>query len=180
MKREELNELGLEKDKIDAIMSIYGKSVESTKKELEDLKVAKEQATAKIAEFESKIKTSEATNLELENLKKINQELSSKIEANEKAQKEASFNNLIIDNLKNAKVVKPETLAKLLDKSKIVIEDGKIKSGLDEQLAEFKTSDPYFFGESFGNPGKQPNPEDKLSAVGEILAKRNPSINFKQ
>ena len=78
MKREELNELGLEKDKIDAIMSIYGKSIESSKKELEDLKIAKEQATAKLTELDTKIKESEAIKLELDNAKKTNLELSSK------------------------------------------------------------------------------------------------------
>ena len=95
-----------------------------------------------------------------------------------KPKKEASFNTLILENLKSAKVVKPETLAKLLDKSKIVIEDGKIKSGLDEQLTELKTSDPYFFGESFGNSGHQKDPQDKMSEVAEILAKRHADVKF--
>lgn len=178
MTRKELEDLGLEKEIIDAIMVLHGKTIESTKKELDVLKTANEKMTAEKVEFETKIKSFETVSQELENFKKVNSELQAKLDENEKNQKEASFNQLLIDNLKSAKVLKPETLSRLIDKSKIVVEDGKIKSGLNEQLEEFKTSDPYFFGESFGkNPAD--NPSDKLTDVQKILSERNPELKFK-
>lgn len=138
MTRKELEDLGLEKDKIDSIMALHGKTVESTKSELNAVKSEKEQATAKIAEFEAKLADANSFKTKYET---VNNELTTfkqKI-------KEDTDSNVIKSALTTANVKNADIFLKLLDVKKIVIEDGKIKSGLDEQVNQIKEKESYLF-----------------------------------
>lgn len=75
---------------------------------------------------------------------------------------EARVNNTLIDSalenvLKEAKVVATATAIKLIDRSKIVVEDGKVDTkSLQQQVDQLRKTDPVLFGNTSGPAPKKP------------------------
>ncbi|MEG6615379.1 phage scaffolding protein [Peptococcaceae bacterium 1198_IL3148] len=149
MKREFLEGLGLEKEKIDAIMAEHGKTVESHK--------------TKAAELNNSL---EGLKKQLEDRDKDLKDLKKKAEGNEELQTkftelENKYNQAKSDfeqKLKDAqlsgalklalagKVHDVDLVANLIDKTKIELgDDGNVTKGLDEQIKELQKSKSFLF-----------------------------------
>lgn len=110
-----LNELGLEKEKVDSIMAKYGKTINTYKEENEKL-------TSKVAEYETKIeelnnnsKNNEELSQELETLK---QQIALEKEAKEREEKETRLNNNINEFLSSKKFINDFTKEAIVNKLK--------------------------------------------------------------
>ncbi len=138
MKRKFLEDLGLEKEQIDKIMSANGEDIETHKKATEDLK----------AELTQLKEVSTTYEKQLEELKKVTgntEELKSKItelqEANKQSKEEydKQIKALKVDNaisvaLKGSNAKYEDLISAKFDREKITItDDGKV-IGVDEQL----------------------------------------------
>lgn len=176
MTRKFLEELGLEKEAIDAIMQENGKDVNKAKGDYADLK----------AEHEEAVKTIES--LKVDNAD--NEALLEKIKAHEKQiealKTEATqkdFTYRLEDALKANKAKNLKAVKSLLDVDKLSIEGEEIK-GLKEQLEALKTSDSYLFDvEATPQPlkvgGVVPTNEGK-SPRGGITKEQFQSMGYKE
>lgn len=151
MKRDQLKELSLTDEQINAIMSLYGQDIEKAKAETSSLIAENEALKKQTAEFEQSIK-------DLKKNAKSGEDLTSQIEALQEANKkqQAEFDNqvkairlesAVKDALTAAKVRNPKTFKGLLDMDKVALSDDGTLTGLDDQLAAIKQSDAYLFDE---------------------------------
>lgn len=148
MNRKFLEEQGLEKDQIDAIMKEHGKVVQSAQTQLEAEKEKAKNLQTQITDRDNDIK-------ELKKSSSSNEELTKQLETWETKYEEdtqalgqrlkdqelqsAIKLDVIQSGAKNAKAV-----IALLETDKLEIEDGKVK-GLDEKITALKESDAYLF-----------------------------------
>lgn len=151
MKREQLKELELTDEQINAVMSLNGQDIEKAKAGADTLKAENEALKKQASDFEKSIK-------EPKKNAKNGDDLTAQIEALQEANKkqkedfEAKVTGLKIDSavkeaLAAAKVRNPKTFKGLLDMDKVKIgEDGQL-TGLEDQLAAIKQSDAYLFDE---------------------------------
>jgi hypothetical protein len=111
------------------------------------------------------------------------------LEAKNKADAEKAASDmaaLIQDNAIRSQISSvvhdPEDVVSRLDKTKIVFEDGKVKSGLNEQLEDLKKTKPHYFKEQSSGTGGYPGgwkpfgktPADSADDKGQ----GNPAANF--
>lgn len=146
MNRKFLEELGIEKETIDKIMSKNGEDIEAHKKLMAE-------KDAKIGELENNIKERDK---DIDNLKnatdKVSKEdyeaLQSKYKDLEKTSKENVANvtkNFLVDKiLSSSKAKNIEVLKKQIDFDKVTLEGEEIK-GLNEQIEALQKSDSYLF-----------------------------------
>lgn len=184
MKRKELEDLGLSKEQVDAIMKINGADIENAKE------VAGAEVTNLKAENEGLEKQVKERDKQLEDLKKSsgdNEELKKQIETLQndnktaKAEYEKQIKQMQIDNavqiaLKDAgarNVTAVTALLKDLDKAEID-ENGVVK-GLKEQIAAIQKDNDFLFetketqqpsasGITPQNGGQEPSAESSWSA----------------
>ena len=147
MKREDITAIGIEdKDQLDKIMSLHGKSVETHKQ-------AKTTLETSNAELKAQLETANKTiedfkGMDIEGIKKSAEEYKSKLESAQ-SESEAKIKGLQLDYavgnaLKEAKARNPKIVESLIQKDKLVL-DGDKALGLSEQLEALKTSDIYLF-----------------------------------
>lgn len=158
MNREFLKGLGLEDEAIDKIMAEHGKSINSTKQDLEtvtterdNLKTELKNRDTQLENLSKQVKDNEALTAEINRLKEENktatQELQTKLE-------KQAFDFALESALRDAKAKNPKAVKALLDSESIKLVDGKLV-GLDEQLKSLKESDDYLFVPD-GLKGKTP------------------------
>lgn len=163
MKREDVKKIlgELPEDKLNALMDLYGASVNSSKSELETLRAEKvanaktiEEANKKIASFDGK---------NVDEIKKLADEWKSKYETAEKQKGEEiakiTRSSAVEIELSKVKVRNPSLFKKALDESKIEYKDGKLV-GFEEQVNALKKTDAYLFIDETPNPsvlGGKPN-----------------------
>lgn len=160
MKREELKELGLSIEQVEAIMKINGEDLESLKlkhkAEAEELTRLREEMSERDKQLESLKGVSGASEELKKEVERLQAENKNKEESYQKELQELKFNFelekvLTSEKARNIKAIKP-----LLDLTLLKLEDGKIK-GLSEQLEKLKQSDGYLFEQSEPNENiKQP------------------------
>lgn len=162
--REELKNIGVDDEKLDDIMSLYGKNVQDLKD-----KVEKEQSKANEFKHESESykKRVEEQNSQLDELnKKVNQgeNLSEQIEALKQANKDKDnehkkeMNQVklqyeIDKELSSAGAKNNKAVMALIDNDNISFDDEDGLKGLKDQLKELKESDSYLFVDN--NEGNQ-------------------------
>lgn len=144
MKRKFLEDLGLEKDVIDKIMTENGADIEAEKAKTTE-------ATTKLEDINKQLETANDTIKDLKKSNSDNEELQNKVKTYEddiktqKADYEAKIRNLTLDAaiekaLTGAKAKHTDLISTKIDKEKLIIgEDGKV-SGLDEQITGLKES----------------------------------------
>lgn len=148
MNREFLKGLGLEDEAIDKIMAEHGKTVNSTKEQLDtvttdrdDLKTQLEERDTQLEELSAKATGNEELTAEIERLKNENTTTATEYQA--KLDKQA-FDFTLDKSLTGAKVKNAKAVRALLDTEKIKL-DGEKLLNLDDQLEALKESDPYLF-----------------------------------
>lgn len=148
MQRKFLEDLGLEKEVIDNIMSENGNDINKAKGDYEDVKAQLETANTTIKERDKQLKTlkdsvgdNEELQKQITELQATNKEAATKY-ANDL--KELKLNNAIKLAINN-KVHNEDMAASLFDKSKLVLgDDGKV-IGIDEQLENIKKDNAFLF-----------------------------------
>jgi len=181
MKREFLEQQGLDKEKIEMIMAEHGKSFKGDKEKGE--RVAS--LEAQVADLTNQLSERDKQLAELESLEpeKMKETIAKLKLDNENSAKEleGKYNEKIMDMALNNKLAQSgvknsKALMALLDTSSISYEGDKIV-GLDEQLRKLKESDAYLFDQppagdtgGGGNPsnvkaGKKGLDEDVKSAI---------------
>ena len=138
MKRNFLEDLGLEKEVVDKIMAENGKDIENAKANYDELKAELKTANATIADRDNQLK-------ELKDSAKGNEDLTAKIAELEKQNKDEAknhkaeieslkINNAIDKALATFKAKTPKAVKAMLDVENIKFdEDGNI-TGIDEQV----------------------------------------------
>lgn len=148
MNREQLKELGLTNEQIEAVMKSHGSVVNATKEQLDtvttdrdELKTQLTDRDAQLEELSAKATGNEELTAEIERLKNENTTTATEYQA--KLDKQA-FDFTLDKSLTGAKVKNAKAVRALLDTEKIKL-DGEKLLNLDDQLAALKESDPYLF-----------------------------------
>lgn len=154
MKRKELEDLGLNKEQVDAVIKMNGADIENAKSvsaaEISNLQTENEGLTSQVKERDKQLETLKKSAGDNEDLQKQIEQLQSD-NATAKANHESEMNQLKVQfavekaltgaKAKNNTAVK--ALLKDLDKAELG-EDGTIK-GLAEQIEALQKSDAYLF-----------------------------------
>ena len=184
MKRNFLEDLGLEKEVVDKIMAENGKDIENAKANYDELKAELKTANATIADRDNQLK-------ELKDSAKGNEDLTAKIAELEKQNKDEAknhkaeieslkINNAIDKALATFKAKTPKAVKAMLDMENIKFdEDGNI-TGIDEQvkaIAEaedtkylFDSTTPNFKGTVPGYGADDVNPETDKMTYSQMCA----------
>lgn len=149
MKREFLENLGLEKEVIDKIMDENGK----------DINAEKAKSTAKDDEIKALKEQVETANKEIKSYKDMNiEEIQKSVETwkttakeHEKAYQNLKNDTALKDAVRAYESVDEDVLLKLLDKESLKFSDDGI-TGLKEQMESLKESKPYLFKAEDNNP----------------------------
>lgn len=151
MNKESLIAAGFTEEQAAKIMEMHKKAIDGNyvpKATFEAEREKSKNLTAQIAERDKQIAelgtfkgTAEQLKMKVAELEKQNKEAKEKFEADLlQAQKEAAIRFDIASS-----VIDPDDVLPKLDQSKIVFKDGKIVSGLAEQLEELKKTKPHYF-----------------------------------
>lgn len=162
MNRESLIAAGFTEEQVGTILKLYKTAIDGNyipkatfEAERETVKSLKNQITERDNQISTlgKFKgTAEELQNKVSELEKQNKEAKEKFDADLlKAQKDAA----IRFDIANA-VIDPDDVIPKLDDSKIVFKDGKIVSGLTEQLDSLKESKPHYFKQAESKEGGQP------------------------
>lgn len=148
MNREFLEGLGLEKETIDKVMAEHGKTVNTTKEQLDTVTTErdnlKEQLTdrdTQLNDLSDKVKDSEELTAEINRLKEENQTATKELQNKLDTQ---AFEFKLDKALTGAKVKNTKAVKALLDTETIKLDGDKLLN-LDEQLEALKESDAYLF-----------------------------------
>jgi len=151
MNKESLIAAGFTEEQAAKIMEMHKKAIDGNYVPKATFEAEREKCknlTAQVAERDKQIAelgtfkgTAEQLQTKVAELEKQNKEAKDKFEADLlQAQKEAAIRFDIASS-----VIDPDDVLPKLDQSKIVFKDGKIVSGLTEQLDELKKSKPHYF-----------------------------------
>src|SRR5699024_3772002 len=173
MNRDELKELGLNDEQIEAVMSSHGKTVNATREDLSSAQTELESYKTRLAERDTQLE-------ELGNKSQGNEELQSTIDALKEANNQAKTEHqkelektklnyeldqsLILNKARNPKAVRA-----LLDTETVKFDDAGKLIGLSEQLESLKETDSYLFAVETGST--PPPPPSHVPGAG---SKTNP------
>ena len=160
MNKESLIAAGLTEEQATKVMQMHQQAIDGNyvpKATFEAEREKTKNLTTQVADRDKQI-------TELGTFKGTAEQLKSKVDELEKQNKEAKekFDADLLQAQKDAairfdiagSVIDPDDVLPKLDQSKIVYKDGKIASGLTEQLDELKNSKPHYFkSEEKGNEG---------------------------
>lgn len=171
MNREFLKGLGLEEEAIEKVMAEHGKTVNSTKQELEtaqsEVKSLKEQLTERdtqLDDLSKKAGDSDTLKEQINALKEANRQ---KTEEFERQLQQQTFNYKLENELLKAEVHNPKAVRALLDTEAIKL-DGDNLMGLTDQLAKLKETDGYLFKSNDKLNVYKPGPDKKGNQPKDI------------
>lgn len=190
MKREFLEGLGLEKEKIDSIMAEHGKTVETHKTKQTELSTSLDDLKKQLADRDKDLKDLKKKAEGSEELQTRFTELETKYNQ-EKSDFETKLRDTQLSSaLKLAlagKVHDADLVTGLIDKTKIELgEDGSVTKGLDEQIKEPQTSKSFLFVPETGTPSGirgatppsgDPEPKGSNDSFGKKLAEEAAKSN---
>ena len=146
MKREELEKLGLEKEVIDSVMTLYGKDIEAHKAKLAEAQAERDGLKSQLDEASKTIDGFKA--LDIEGVKKSADEWKAKAE---QAQKDAEaqvykvrYESALADALKGHKAKNVKAVRALLNEADLKLTDEGLV-GLKEQLEKIKSENEFLF-----------------------------------
>lgn len=165
MTREQLKELGLNDEQIEAVMRTYGQSVNDIKEkadkvdglesQIEDLQGQIQDRDTQLTDLKEEVKDNEKLTNRIIDLEQENEDVTNKFK--DKLQKQ-SFDFALEKELGKAGAKSPKAVKALLDTESIKL-DGETLLGLDDQLKSLQESDGYLFGEDepAGLKGRKPH-----------------------
>ena len=165
MKREFLEQLGLDKEKIEMIMAEYGKSFNGDKdkgEQIASLEAQVNDLTNQLAQRDKQLADLES--LEPEKMKETIAKLKLENE-NSAKEMEGKYNQKILDMALNNKIAQSgaknaKAILALLDKDAISYEGDNL-IGFDEQIKKLKETDDYLFDKPpAGDTGGGANPSN--------------------
>lgn len=170
MKREFLTgELGLSKEVTDKIMAQYGESVNSLKKDNERL-------SQENVSLVQKAQNADQLTSQLAELTGKNQELEGSVGKLTEELAESKMTGAIASSLMAAGAKNVVAAGALIDKSKIILDDGGI-TGLSEQIEAIKAECSYLFYDGDLSSGMRhvssQNPTDGFTSYARAAAKLN-------
>lgn len=155
MNRDELKELGLNDEQIEAVMKSHGQVVNATKEELtsaqserDSLKQQLSDRDDQLDELKGKAQGNEELQSTIEALKEANNQAK---QAYEKQLHDQKFNYELERSLMTAKAKNPKAVKALLDTDTIKLNEEGQLIGLTEQLNSLLESDSYLFAEEGDN-----------------------------
>lgn len=158
MKTEELKALGLNDEQIKQVMALRGKAVAGIEQERDAQKAAREKAEAEQQalkahndSIQSKLddinqKLHAAATQEPPDFQQQLDDLKKQLEQSEQQRATLQFEGQLKEALGAYKPKNAQRLMQIIDKTQIQ-QDEKGLSGLEEQMAQLKESDPYLFEE---------------------------------
>lgn len=152
MKREELQQLGLSDEQINAVMAQNGRDIENARHSAPDAEAEMARADRlqeQLTQLSADLAAAQETATSAAALRKSFNDLTAKHNAMIKA-------SAIRDALAEYKPRDAAMLARLLDDDKITFEDGKL-TGLKEQVEPLKASSGYLFADTPDSSGGNPN-----------------------
>jgi ABC-type transporter Mla subunit MlaD len=181
MKREFLEGLGLEKEKIDSIMAEHGKTVEGQKTKVTDLTTSLDDVKKQLDQRDKdlkELKRQAEGNADLQkNFDDLEKQYKTDKDTYEAKLKDTQMTSALKLELAG-KVHDADLVAGLIEKNKIELgEDGNIKKGLDDQLKTLKESKAFLFVSGSTTisgvvPGGGTDPNDPPAvSTGENFAK---------
>lgn len=185
MKREFLENLGLEKEAIDKAMAEHGKSIEAQKTKVTDLTASNEDLQEQIKQRDNDLKALKKQADGNENLQKEFADLQEKYNTEKANYEQKLKDNEINSALKLAlagKVHDADLTLSLINRESIVLDaKGEVK-GLQEQVKTLKESKPFLFVEEAAAPPKpkgatpkEGKPQDNLggeTSIGSTYAQQ--------
>lgn len=166
MKRKFLEDLGIEKETIDNIMSENGKDVEKAKADYNDIRGQLDTANTTLEDLKK-------NNTENETLQKTIAEHKATIDKLQQEATQKDFDYNVNSALSSCKAKNIKALKGLLELDKVTLDGDNIK-GLTEQIEALKKSDSYLFeaeqqtpvigGAKPTNTGSSPNTETQLQS----------------
>lgn len=161
MNRDELKELGLNDEQIEAVMKSHGQVVNATKEELtsaqserDSLKQQLSDRDDQLDELKGKAQGNEELQSTIEALKEANNQAK---QAYEKQLHDQKFNYELERSLMTAKAKNPKAVKALLDTDTIKLNEEGQLIGLTEQLNSLLESDSYLFAEEGQTPQSAPS-----------------------
>lgn len=165
MKREFLQNLGIEKDAVDQIMAENGKDIEAAKAKADALEKEKASLQESLDTAKETITGFEAKNLDVSTAQEAAENWKKQYEASEKARKAETKRNNLMQKLTSTNTVDIDLLSKCLKMDELIYKDGEF-IGLETQLEAIKADKPYLF--------KDPNEKAKLKGAHIGESKDNP------
>ena len=173
MKREFLQELGLEKEAIDKIMAQNGMDINEAKKGVEAMEKELETAKETIKAFQK-----ETGEKSIEELKKQLTELQGKYDTDVQALQNDLQQTKLNGALEAAMTKSGAKNTKaLLDMEKIQFQDGAL-TGFDEQIEQIKAENDYLFNEPKSWGQRHTGTTPQKDGVEEAFEALNPHLKF--
>lgn len=149
MKREDLKQLGLSAEQVDAVMKAHGQDVNGLKEQLESMTTERDGLQSQVKERDkqlSQLEKNAGDNEDLMNQIKQLKEDNKAAKADYESKLAAQTKSFKIDSaLRDAKAKNIKAVRSLIDTEKVSVgDDGKV-IGLAEQLDAVKKSDGYLF-----------------------------------
>lgn len=151
MTHEELVALGVAEDIAPKILALHKKAIDGVYVP----KVTFEAERTKVKELGEQVATRDTQIAELGKFKGTAEELTTKVATleTENATAKTNYENSLKEQSEKAairfaligKVIDPEDVVDKIDRTKLVFDNDKVKSGLDDQLTELKKAKPHFF-----------------------------------
>lgn len=154
MNRKDLEALELSAEQVNSVMSMYGKSVQSLQKEVEDTKANLDTVSTEKTALEAEAAKVETLQKERDELKNTNDELNAKLSDNELDKR--------ILKVVSKDAHDPDDIFKFIDKEQFEYDEetGSI-TNFDDVLSNLKESKPYLFNvQSVANVYNEPGAND--------------------
>ena len=156
MERDFLKKIGLDDEKIDQIMEEHGKTINSTKQSLEDIKQERDNLANEKEQLNQQIDDRDTKLAELSNnagnAEQLKEQINALKEANEQAKeahkqeiRKQTYDYELEKALLNAKARNPVAVKALLNQEAITLDDEKGLIGVSEQLENLKSEEGYLF-----------------------------------
>lgn len=176
MERKALEEMGLEKDQINTIMSDYGKAVNGLKEQVDTLTAERDsfkkqvnESNKQLDDLKNKVKDNEDAQKQIADLQKQLKDSESNAQAELLAVKK---NNAINNALRDAHVRDNKAIMPFLDTDAIKYNDDGL-TGLKDQIEELQNNKAFLFEQP--KPEKQPG----IQATAGKVSKTNDGTETK-
>lgn len=174
MKRNQLEELGLEKETIDKILDINGQDIEKAKGNLAELTQENESLKGQLEDRDKDLKDLQKQAKDNEDLSKQYKDLQAKYKQDSENLTNQLNNtklNYAVDSaLTGYKARNTKAVKSLLDMNKVALDDeGKVQ-GLEDQVKALTESDPYLFDQGEKQDYEPSGGKTESSAYEQFLS----------